>query len=114
LSQDQADEYISKISSVEVPYDFYGMVDYEDLLAAYRSLPVYEHSAETLIKAGALDSTALLSQVKKSTDSFLVEYTGTKYSALSADNFQTVFQIVCEGIEYLLQDRLTIKSQARN
>ena len=102
LSQDRVDEYISKISSIEVPYDFYGMVDYEDLLAAYRSLPVYEHSAGALIKAGTLDTAALLSQVKKSTDSFLAEYTGTKYSALSADKFQTVFQIVCEGIEYLL------------
>ncbi len=102
LSQVQSDEYISKISSVEVPYDFYGMVDCEELLASYHSIPVYEHSAGTLIKAGVLDSAALLSQVNKSTDSFLAEYTGTKFFALSADNFQTVFKIVCEGIEYLL------------
>lgn len=102
LSQEQADQYVSKVSSIEVPYDFYGMVDYEELLSAYCSLSEYEHSAGTLITAGVLDSADLLTQVKKSTDSFLVEYTGTKYSALSADNFQTVFQIVCEGIEYLL------------
>lgn len=103
LSQEQSDEYVRKISSIEVPYDFYGMVDYEELLSTYHALPVYEHSAGTLIHSGVLDSSALLTQVKKSTDSFLAEYAGTKYSALSAGNFQTVFQIVCQGIEYLLE-----------
>lgn len=102
LPRDRADEYISRVSSVDVPYDFYGMADFEGALSACRSLPKYEHQAGALVTAGTLDTSALLTQVKKSTDSFLAEYTGTKYSTLSSEQFQAVFQTVCQGIEYLL------------
>lgn len=61
LSQERVDKYISKISSIEVLYDLYGIIDFEELLSTYHALPVYEHSAGALIKAGVLDPTALLS-----------------------------------------------------
>lgn len=71
LSKKQANEYTAWIAGVEVPYQFYGVVDFEAAMSAYQEIKEYSHSRGSLVRNGVLDTTALLAQVQKSTDSFL-------------------------------------------
>lgn len=103
LSSDQADSFYAFLASQQPDYEFYDLFDFQAALDAYRSIEPYSPVGPGIIRNGAVDKEAFLSRLQQNNERFIATATGSRYTTLSDSEFKKVFEIVCTGIDYLLE-----------
>lgn len=103
FQEDQAEAFIKEVSAIDVEYELYDLVDFEQALQQYATLPEGNYPEPQLIKNGALDESAFREQVTRNTEAYLSEYTGNRYSAMTDTQFDRSIKNICKGVAYLLE-----------
>ena len=103
LTFDQANAFYGFLDTQQAEYELFDLYDVEIALQTWTQLPGYEAKGAGILQNGTLNKEAFRQQVKKNNSDFLSSAGGNKHEALPDSDFAQIFEIVCRGVEALLQ-----------
>lgn len=97
-------EFESTVSSIDVRYLYSELFGTEEALDRYKKMKEYDSKPSKYIKGTTLDVSAIRSHVLANNKEFLQTTTNSKYSELSTSEFNKIFDIFIEGLEYCIKN----------
>ena len=98
------DEFESTVSSIDVSYLYSELFGTEEALDRYKKMKEYDSKPSKYIKGTTLDVAAIRSHVLANNKEFLEATTSSRYSELSTSEFNKIFDIFIEGLEYCIKN----------
>lgn len=103
LTSAQADAFYAFLDTQQTEYELFDLYDFDGTLDAWNQIGSYAPANAGIIQSGVLNKGAFLNRLKQNNAEFLAATKGTKYAALADAEFSKVFDIVCVGIDELLE-----------
>ena len=104
LNDSALTQFKNNVSNINVNYQYSELFGTELALDRYNSMKEYESSASVYIVNGKIDKAKLKSVILENNKEYLSSYSGSRYSEFSSSEFNKVFNVFLEALEYIVEN----------
>lgn len=102
LNDNSLRQLISKIGNISVNYKYSELFGTELALAKYEAIKEYKSSSSVYIVNRKINESLLKQKILDNNKEYLSTYSGGRYSEFSSSEFNKIFNIFLEGLEYVI------------
>lgn len=104
LNDSSLQQFRNNVGSIEVEYRYSELFGSELALDRYNSMKEYDSNASIYIVNGKVDESKLKAKILDNNNEYLSSYSGNRYSAFSLSEFNKVFNIFLESLNYSINN----------
>ena len=104
LNDSALTKFKNKVGNIDVKYQHSELFGTELALERYNSIKEYESNASVYIINGKIDKSKLKTTILENNKEYLSSYSGSRYSEFSSSDFNKVFNVFLESLEFIINN----------
>lgn len=104
LNDSALQQFRNNVGNIEVKYQYSELFGADLALDRYNSMKEYDSRASVYIVNGKIDESKLRTTILDNNKEYLSSYSGNRYSEFSSSEFNKVFNVFLEALEYIIKN----------